>query len=157
MIGREDFEWWWSFAPTLKWTWARSYAETAPHWWIREGRTPGLSRIDFLRAVEVIRTFGSPGKFFKTPNLYLTNPWGNLKCWAMPGDPVDLDRMHIINLARTDRIYGDQTLTEADSARLDALALPPGRLSSRMGDLLARDLFDSIPEGVPDLDPEDDH
>jgi len=154
--GREDFDWWWSFAPTLKWTWAKSYAETAPHWWVREGRTVGLTRHDFLRAVRVIFTFGEPGKFYARPNLYLTNPRGNLKCWAMPGDPLDLDRMHIINLATTDRTYGPQTLTDADRRRLDALALPPGRLSNPMARWLSRDLFDDIPEGVPDLDLEPD-
>lgn len=156
MIGREDFDWWWSFAPTLKWTWAQSYADTAPHWWIREGRTPGLTRDNFLRPVKVIFTFGEPGKFYGRPNLYLVNPRGNLKCWAMPSDPfVTTDNMHIINLATTDRTYGPQTLNNADRARLDTLALPPGRLS-RMGQWLARDLYDDIPQGVPDLDPEDD-
>lgn len=131
MTGREDLRWWWNLAPTLKWQFAKSMPDV-PHWYIIEGRTVGLTRDDFLRAVRVIFTFGTPGKFFSKPNLYLTNPRGNLKCWAMPGDPLDLDRMHIINLATTDRTYGPQTLTDADRARLDALALPPGRLSSPM-------------------------
>lgn len=158
MTGREDYDWWWSFAPTLRWRWAKTYADSAPHWWVRQGRTPGLTRAEFLRAVGVIFTFGEPGKFFSKANLYLVNPRGNLKCWAMPSDPfVTTDNMYVLNVATTDRTYGPQTFTAADRARLDALALPPGRLSSSMGEWLARDLFDVMPEGVPALDREDDN
>lgn len=63
--------------------------------------------------------------------------------------------MHVLNLAGTDCTYGPQALTAADRARLDTLALPPGR-PSRMGDWLSRGLFDALPEGLPDLDPEAD-
>ena len=151
-----DLRWWWDLAPTLTWTRAKTFEQSAPHWYVVEGRTPGLTREDFLLAVRVIFTFGEPGKFYRKANLYLVNPRGNLKCWAMPSDPFKtMDNMHIINLATTDRTYGPQALNDADRARLDALALPPGRLS-RMGQWLASEPYDVIPEGVPCLDSEDD-
>jgi hypothetical protein len=124
-VTQADFDWWWDFAPTLRWTWATTYETTAPHWYIVEGRTPGLTRAEFLRAVEVIFTFGEPGKFYSMANLYLANPRGNLKCWVMPSHPfVTTDDMHVLNLATTDKTYGPQIFSEADCARLDSLRSP---------------------------------
>src|SRR4249919_392157 len=53
-----DLEWWLTLAPTLQWVWARSYAASAPHWYIVLGKTPGLTRDDFIRVGLLIRTFG---------------------------------------------------------------------------------------------------
>jgi hypothetical protein len=102
----------------------------------------------------VVRTFGEPGKFYSATNLYLFTPDRLRKVWCMFGDPLREDKVRIVNLAFADRVHGPQT--NFDQSRLDALALPPGRLSSRMDDWLARDLFDSIPDGVPGLNPEAD-
>lgn len=121
---RADFDWWWEFAPTLKWTWATTYAKSAPHWWVYEGRTRGLTRANFLRAVRVIFTFGEPGKFWSMPNLYLFNVERTHKVWAMPSDPfVSTLDQHVLNLATTERTYGPQTLTDADLARIDSFRL----------------------------------
>src|SRR4051794_27437611 len=65
----DDLRWWWETAPTLRWTWAKTYADFAPHWYIAAGRTPGLTMEDFALAGRVIRTFGEPGKFWKRTNL----------------------------------------------------------------------------------------
>lgn len=151
MTGREDYDWWWSFAPTLRWRFAKSMPDT-PHWYIRGGTTPGFSREDALRVARLVRTFGEPGKFHRATNLYLYTPDRVRKVWCMFGDPVREERVRIVNLAFTDRVYGPQE--NFDQARLDTLALPPGRLSNRMSGWLARDLFDELPEGVPGLDPD---
>lgn len=154
MIGREDLHWWWELAPTLTWTWAKTFERSAPHWYVRGGTTPGFSRDDALRVSRLVRTYGEPGKFYRATNLYLYTPDRVRKVWCMFGNPVQEEKVRIVNLAFADQVYGPQE--NFDQARLDSLALPPGRLSSRIGEWLARDLYDEIPEGVPDLEPEDD-
>ena len=67
----EDRRWWLRLAPTLQWTWAVTYAQTAPHWYVVLGRTPGMERDDFIRVGRVIRTFGEAGRFYSMTNLYL--------------------------------------------------------------------------------------
>ena len=126
MTGREDLRWWWDLAPTLKWTFAKTMPDS-PHWWVRGGQTPGFSREDALRVARVVRTFGEPGKFWSRTDLYLFSPDRLRKCWCMHSDPPRDDNVRIVNLAMTDRTFGAQT--DFDQARLDAIALPPGRLA----------------------------
>lgn len=71
MTTPHDLEWWLTLAPTLEWTWAKTYADSAPHWYVVEGKTPGMTREDFIRAGRVIRTYGEPGRFYSMTNLYL--------------------------------------------------------------------------------------
>jgi len=120
---REDLRWWLDLAPTLQWTWATTYAESAPHWYVVHGRTEGMTREDFLRAGRVIRTFGEPGRFYSMTNLYLPVPGRSpMKCWCMWGSPPTDDDATLINLATTDRTYGPQDTF--DAARLAELRLP---------------------------------
>ncbi|HHX46986.1 MAG TPA: hypothetical protein GX718_06395, partial [Brevibacterium sp.] len=102
------------------WIWARTYAESAPHWYVVLGRTPDLTREDFIRAGRVIRTFGEPGNFWSHTNLYLFTQDRSRKFWCMwgahPKDDVDL-----INMATTDRTYGPQDTF--DTERLARLRL----------------------------------
>ena len=103
-----DLRWWLHLAPTLEWTWARTYATTAPHWYVVFGRTPGLTLDDVVRAGRAIRTFGEPGVFYASTNLYLHTEDRRLKFWCMwSSDPSDEDA-NLINLATTERTYGDQ-------------------------------------------------
>lgn len=116
----DDLDWWLDLAPTLKWTWARTYAATAPHWWVT-GRTSGLDLDDFIRAGRVIRTFGEPGRFWSYTNVYLFTRDRRLKFWVMWGSPpVDLDA-RLINVANADQVYGPQT--NFDETRLAELRL----------------------------------
>ena len=39
-ITESDLDWWLEFAATREWTFAKTYAETAPHHYVVEGRTP---------------------------------------------------------------------------------------------------------------------
>jgi hypothetical protein len=121
---RDDLRWWLDLATTLRWTFAKTYADSAPHWYVVAGRTEAFELADAIRAGRVIRTYGEPGRFYSMTNLYLPVP-GRLpmKCWAMWGDePKDADA-DLINLATTDRTYGPQS--DFDQARLAALRLPP--------------------------------
>jgi hypothetical protein len=120
---RADLAWWLATAPTLTWTWASTYAGSAPHWYIHRDHTPGLSREDFERAVRVTRAFGEPGKFYATTNLYLY-AYGRLgprtlRFWTQ-GAPIE--ETFILNLATTEATYGPQR--DFDEARLAELRLP---------------------------------
>lgn len=122
MATAADLEWWLTLAPTLEWAWAKSYAETAPHWYVVLGRTPDLDRADYVRAGRVIRTYGQPGKFYSMTNLYLLTDDRGLKFWCMWSSPPQDYDATLINLARTDRVYGPQSGFDADRVR--DLALP---------------------------------
>ena len=74
MITRDDLDWWYETAARLQWIWAKTYAETAPHHYVVEGRTADINRDDFVRAGRVIHTFGRPAKFYGMMNLYLRQP-----------------------------------------------------------------------------------
>lgn len=118
----EDLEWWLGLAPTLEWTWAKTYAETAPHWYVVLGRTPGLQRADYVRTGRVIRTYGQPGKFWATTNLYLFTDDRRLKFWCIWSSPPEDYDATLINLATTERVYGPQS--GFDTERVLELALP---------------------------------
>jgi hypothetical protein len=126
MTTHDDLRWWLDLAPTLQWTFAKTYAQSAPHWYVVEGRTPGLTHDDYVRAGRVIRTFGEPGKFWSYTNLYLFTQDRRLKFWCMwSSPPRDDDDPNLINLATADRTYGPQS--KFDRARLAELVLPPNR------------------------------
>ena len=120
---QEDLRWWLTLAPSLQWTWAVTYAESAPHWYVVLGRTPGLDRDDYTRAGWVIRTFGEPGKFYSMTNLYLFTEDRSRKFWCMWGsEPTDEDAT-LINMATTERTYGEQR--DVDRQRIQSLRLGP--------------------------------
>ena len=115
-----------TLAPSLEWTWASTYASSAPHWYVVHPRTPGLTTADYVRAGRVIRTFGEPGKYWSMTNLYLFTPDRRLKFWCMwSSPPREDDDSTLINMATTERTYGPQSGFDRD--RLAELVLPPGR------------------------------
>ena len=105
MVTEGDLHWWLTLAGDVEWTFARTYAETAPHSYVVLNRTPGMSRDDFVRAAHVIHTFGQPAKFYSMTSIYLTSPDGRLKWWTMDKDLSDTS---LINQATTERLYGVQ-------------------------------------------------
>jgi hypothetical protein len=109
-----DLEWWLTLAPTLQWTWAKTYAQRAPHWYIVAGKTPGISYDDFIRAGRVIRTFGE--------RLYLFTEDRSLQFWCIWSSPPKDDDATGINMAETERTYGPQR--DFDQDRLRELRLP---------------------------------
>ncbi len=117
----EDLAWWLDLAPTLTWTWAKTYADFAPHWYIVHGRTPGMAIEDYLRVGRVVRTFGEPGKFWRRTNLYLYTRDRARKFWCMWGDPPKHQQALLVNLATTERVYGPQT--DFDEGRIERLRL----------------------------------
>ncbi len=101
----DDLKWWWTLAGQVEWTFARTYAETAPHSYVVHPRTAGMTEDDYVRAAHVIHTFGEPAKFYSMTSIYLTSPDGRLKWWTMD---QDLNETNLINQATTERLYGVQ-------------------------------------------------
>ena len=114
-----DLDWWLELAPTLSWTWAKTYEDFAPHWYVVGGRTAGFSRDDSRRVGRIVRTYGEPGKFWRRTNLYLFTEDRARKFWCMFGEVPNPPG--VINLAFTDRQYGPQV--NCDAKRVAALRL----------------------------------
>lgn len=110
MVTKADLDWWLELAPTLEWTFARTMSDT-PHSYVVRGKT--LDDAEFLRTVKVIRTFGEPGKFYSSTNIYLVSQEAGHRWWTM-GDT--LDGTIIINQAPWDQTYGRQNAPRTRSA-----------------------------------------
>jgi hypothetical protein len=108
MASEADLQWWLSLAPTLRWTWARTYAQRAPHWYVVLGKTPGMDAADFGRAGRVIRTFGEPGKFYNVTRLYLFSEDRRFQFWCIWSKPFRGEDATGINMAESDKVYGPQ-------------------------------------------------
>jgi hypothetical protein len=104
--------WWLTLAARLEWTYARTYAETAPHSYVVHPRTVGMTKDDYVRAAHVIHTFGQPAKFYNMTSIYLTSPDGRLKWWTMD---TNLNETGLINQATTERLYGVQNAPSTNS------------------------------------------
>jgi hypothetical protein len=101
----KDLVWWLDFAASREWTFAKTYAATAPHDYIVQGRSSGVSHDDVVRAAHVIHTFGVPGKYYGLTKIYLTSPDGRMRWWT---EDSDLSKTTLVNQAGTDRHYGAQ-------------------------------------------------
>ncbi|GAA1177013.1 hypothetical protein GCM10009584_18100 [Ornithinimicrobium humiphilum] len=101
-VDERDLTWWFERAASLSWTWARTYAETAPHWYVVLGRTPGLDQDDFVRAARVIETFGRAGQFYGRTYVYLYDDSSGMKWWTMDETP---ESTTLINMAETRLTY----------------------------------------------------
>ena len=42
-ITQADLEWWLDLAARVEWTWAKTYADSAPHSYVVLGRTAGMT------------------------------------------------------------------------------------------------------------------
>jgi hypothetical protein len=104
-ITQEDLAWWWEFAITRNWTFAKTYAETAPHHYVVEGRTPGVAHEDMVRAARVLCTFGAPGKYYSLTKIYLISPDGKYRWWTEDKHFTDAT---LVNRATTELLYGIQ-------------------------------------------------
>ena len=124
-ITRDDLAWWLEFAATREWTFAKTYAESAPHHYVVEGRTPGVTHEDMVRAARVIHTFGSPGKYYSLTKIYLVSPDGHVPL-VDRGQP--LHRHHPGEPATTELLYGIQNApsTSAASRRRTTRSRPHG-------------------------------
>ena len=104
-ITRDDLAWWLDFASTRTWTFAKTYAETAPHHYVVENRTPGVAHDDMVRAARVIHTFGQPGKYYSLTKIYLVSPDGRFRWWTEDNHFTDTT---LVNRATTELFYGIQ-------------------------------------------------
>ncbi len=104
-IVQADLDWWLKFADTREWTFAKTYAESAPHHYVVQDRTPGVTHDDMVRAARVIHTFGSPGKYYSLTKIYLVSPDGRYRWWTEDRHFTDAT---LVNRATTERCYGIQ-------------------------------------------------
>ena len=111
-IAQADLDWWLGLASALDWTFARTYAQAAPHSYVVLGRTPGMTQDDYVRAARVIHTFGRPAKFYGMTSIYLKSSDGQVKWWTMDSEVTETN---LINQATTDRLYGVQNAPSTDS------------------------------------------
>jgi hypothetical protein len=127
-IVQADLDWWVGLAPALDWTFASTYAQKAPHSYVVLGRTPEMTKDDYVRAGRVIHTFGRPAKFYGMTSIYLMSPDGRLKWWTMDREVTETN---LINQSTTDRLYGVQNAPSTDSSLqtpYDSLATAYDRL-----------------------------
>jgi len=123
MTEPEDLRWFLDLVPRLSFTFAKTYANSAPHSYIVAGRTPGITRADFERAAGVIEVFGQPKLFHSYVNLYLDHPRLGVHYWHM--DP-DVGSADLINMADRHLLYGRQTLpSTANGSFVDADRIAP--------------------------------
>jgi SAM-dependent methyltransferase len=104
-VTRDDLAWWLEFAASREWTFAKTYAATAPHHYVVQGRTPGVTHDDMVRAARVIATYGSPGKYYSLTKIYLVSPDGQFRWWTEDKNFTDAT---LVNRATTDLFYGIQ-------------------------------------------------
>jgi hypothetical protein len=104
-ITRNDLGWWLELAAAREWTFAKTYADTAPHHYVVEGRTPDVTHDDVVRAARVIHTFGTPGKYYSLTKIYLVSPDGRYRWWTEDHHFTDAT---LVNRATTERSYGIQ-------------------------------------------------
>lgn len=111
-ITQADLEWWLSRAAALEWTYAKTYAEIAPHHYVVENRTPGVTHEDMVRAARVIHTFGQPGKYYSLTKIYLVSADGRYRWWTE--DRLFTDTT-LVNRATTELFYGVQNALPTSS------------------------------------------
>ena len=128
VTSEEDLATWWTFARSLSWTFATTYAAFAPHHYVVAGKTPRFRVEDARRVADLVRYFGEPGKYHSTTNLYLYSGDRRHKVWCQFSFPAgDGSDVRIVNLASANQVYGEQS--GFDQRRLDDLARPVGRLA----------------------------
>lgn len=113
---RADLEWWLAKAAGLHWTWVSTYARSAPHWYVVEPRSKGMTHDDYIRAARVIQTYGSPAKFHRATNIYLTDPEREWKYWIMGSIEENNETYGLINRAAAGDTYGDQNAPDTRTA-----------------------------------------
>jgi SAM-dependent methyltransferase len=119
-VGPEHLEWWLDKYREYKWTFAKSYAETAPHTYVVKNKT--ISAREFNLALSVIRTFGEPQKYWRSTNIYLVGD--GQKWWS--NDQGDHRDFVIINKAPDDQFFGTQDAPKTKSRHwsvYDSIAL----------------------------------
>jgi len=103
-LAQGDLEWWLNLAPMLSWRNASTFTDSAPHSYVIRDKT--MDDPDCTRAVQVIRTYGQPGKFYGSTQIYLQDPDDpNTRWWTMSGT---ISQQGVINRSTDGRMYGKQ-------------------------------------------------
>jgi hypothetical protein len=112
----DDLRWWMSIAAKLDYSWASTYADHTPHWYLARERTKMLSLDDYYRALSVIWTYGRPEQFNGRVNVYLHDFRSNRKWFATGASLANRYEVALINMAQGDVYYGEQAITGFDTA-----------------------------------------
>lgn len=104
-ITKHDLDWWLEFARAREWTFAKTYADSAPHDYVVQDRTDGVAHEDIVRAARIIHTFGSPGKYYSLTKIYLVSPDGRYRWWTEDRHFTDAT---LVNRATNMLFYGIQ-------------------------------------------------
>lgn len=75
----------------MKWTWAKTYAEKAPHWYTRKRDDPER----YAALFDAVQAYGIRGKFGKYYYRYL-RPGDGMEYWTMT---TSLDYSQVLNRA----------------------------------------------------------
>lgn len=110
MTEPEDLRWTQALVPKLSWTYAKTYANSAPHSYIHLRDSNHLSRDDFRRLAATIETFGTVKTFHGRPNIYLDVLSDHL--WHMDPSVSEAD---LVNKASRANLYGEQRLPSTAS------------------------------------------
>ena len=91
---------------------------TAPHHYVVENRTPGVTHEDMVRAARVINTFGQPGRYYSLTKIYFVSPRASYRWWTEDNHFTDTT---LVNRATTELNYGIQNAPGDDQRNRDAL------------------------------------
>ena len=94
------------YIASVRWKFAKSYGKTAPHEYTIREWEPDREE-EFIRFVEIIRTYGYPERFWSKIHFYYEVD--GLKYWTM-GFPIK--ETIVINRAGVKETYGSQNPIE---------------------------------------------
>jgi len=112
-VTEDDLDWWLSKAKELKWTWAKTYADFAPHHYVVAGKTEGFSQQDCERAARVVDTFGIPKTFWNRVGIYLEDKDAEYHWWH--GESANYPGAVLINRAPVRDTYGNKVAPSTGS------------------------------------------
>lgn len=123
-----DLAWWAELAPMLHWTWAKTYADTAPHMYVVKGKN--ISPDDYERLFKIIYEYGHPRQFYGRVNIELDMPQVVLPFGSYRQTPINtpavtgfkfwpmtdqIEESIIINCAPIGAVYGNQSVPTTES------------------------------------------
>jgi hypothetical protein len=108
-VTKADLAWWIERDAQEHWHWAKTYADSYPHWYLPIEHSE-LDQWEYLRAYSVITAFGKPEKFNGRVNISLVNPEENIKWWCGPL------RYPLLNKAVASNMYGVQDAPDTEPA-----------------------------------------
>ena len=148
MTVAEELEWFKREAPSWRWTWAKTFADFAPHSYVI--RNKSLDEEPYLRAFRLSQALGRPRKFYKRINIELEIPdltmeYGpptrkvahtGFKFWPMTHRTTISGAF---NVAPLGMVYGEQDAPDTTTLREHPFDLIAGDWEDRRIEALGED------------------